>query len=294
MNNETKYLIPNKVIIWGKDGYNPLGLLRQLNGVAEIIFLLYGKQKFCALKSRYCLYYHRTNSLEEGLNWLIEQYSSEEYKPFILSTGDIVAEFVDQNKKILEKYFNLTGTHESGLLTRVLDKNYMNQLASDCGFLIPKSRVCQWNSDISDVEYPCILKPDKNRRDHSKDFKTMICENKEQLSRVLERVSHDSCFVLQQYIQKQYDALVYGCRTMDGKVVLPGVLMKDRWDIGGDGVHGFLSDNIPQSISRTAIEKFLARIDYHGVFSVEYGIDNNKAYFYEFNLRNDGTSHYFY
>ena len=170
----------------------------------------------------------------------------------------------------------------------------MNKLASDCGFLIPKSRDCRWNSDISNVEYPCLLKPDKNRRDYRKDFKTMVCDNKEQLSHVLEKVSHDSCFVLQQYIPKQYDALVYGCRTMDDKVVLPGVLMKDRWDIGGDGVHGYLSDEIPQSISRTAIERFLDKIDYHGVFSVEYGVYDNKAYFYEFNLRNDGTSHYFY
>ena len=138
----------------------------------------------------------------------------------------------------------------------------MNILASECGFLIPKSRECRWNSDISDVDYPCILKPDKNRRDQRKDFKTKICDSREQLSYALEKVSHDSCFVLQQYIPKQYDALVYGCRTMDNKVVLPGVLMKDRWDIGGDGVHGYLSDEIPQSISHTSIERFLEKIDY--------------------------------
>ena len=32
-------------------------------------------------------------------------------------------------------------------------------------------------------------------------------------------------------------------------------------------------------------------IDYHGLFSAEYGFMNGKAYFYEVNLRNDGFCH---
>ena len=286
--------ISNKVIIWGKDGYNPLGLLRQLYDVAEVTFLLYGGSRLCAVKSRYCTKLHRTNSLEEGMVWLLSEFRNEQQKPFIIPTGDLVAEFIDKNRKKLEPFFYLTGTTEPGLLSKVIDKNYMNQLATECGFLIPKSGQCRWDTDISNVKYPCLLKPDKNHFDHDKDFKTKICSSEEELSMVLGNVSKESCFVLQEYISKEYDALVYGFRGRNGAVSIPGVLMKDRWDKGGDGTHGYLSTNIPSSISLNAIEKFLSKIDYKGLFSVEFGVLDDKAFFYEFNLRNDGTSHYFY
>ena len=288
--------INNKVIIWGKDGYNPLGLLRQLHNVAQVTFLLYGHSKFCAVKSRYCTKLHRTKNLEEGLDWLLRSFKGEKQKPFIIPTGDLVAEYIDQNREKLLPYFYLSGTTEQGLLSKVIDKNYMNQLAQKCGFLIPKSMQCRWDTDISNVKYPCLIKPDKNRINHNSEFKTIICSNKDELKKILGNVSKDSVFVLQEYIPKQYDALVYGCRTASGKIILPGVNMRDRWDGGdsGNGSHGFMSPIIPKSISTESINKFLSNIDYQGLFSVEFGILDDKAYFYEFNLRNDGTSHYFY
>ena len=290
------YKIDNKVIIWGKDGYNALGLLRQLHDVAQVTFLLYDGSKLCAVKSRYCTSLHQTKNLKEGLGWLLNNFKEEKQKPFIIPTGDLVAEFIDQNRALLEPYFYLTGTTEPGLLTKVIDKNYMNQLASDCGFLIPESIKCFWDTDISKVKYPCIIKPDKNRLDHGKEFKTKICNDKQELEQLLRSVSKKSSFVLQEYIPKQYDALVYVYRGRNGKMVTPGVLMKDRWDNvnGGDGTHGYLTPTIPNSINLESIERFLSKIDYCGLFSVEFGIVDDKAFFYEFNLRNDGTSHYFY
>lgn len=287
------YKKDNKVIIWGKDGYNPLGLLRELHDVADVTFLLFGGSKLCATKSRYCTNLHPTKRLNEGLEWLLSSYKDEPQKPFIIPTGDLVAEYIDQHKDKLEPYFHLTGTTEQGLLTKVLDKNYMNQLAVECGFLIPQSIPCQWDTDISKVKYPCLLKPNKNRLDHGKEFKTKKCSNEIELKTVLNNVSKKSCFVLQEFVQQQYDALVYGCRTDSGKIVLAGVLMKDRWDTW-DGSHGYMTPELPNCISEQAIERFLSKIDYRGPFSVEFGIHDDRAYFFEFNLRNDGTSHYFY
>lgn len=287
-----KNIIPNKIIILGKDGYNALGLLRQLNSVAHVIFLLNGSSKLCAVKSRYCKELHKVKNLEDGLAWLIDNFANEIHKPFLITTGDIEAEFVDQNSEKLRHFFYLTGTKEPGLLTKVLDKNYMNSIATRCGFLIPKSIKCQWDTDISQVKYPCLLKPDKNHRNHEKEFKTKRCDNVEELKNVLAGVEKESVFVLQNYIPKQYDALVYGCRTMSGQVIIPGALLKDRWD-GGDGSHGFLTPDVPQSINMNAIKEFLNEINYSGLFSVEFGLLEDKAFFYEFNLRNDGTSNYF-
>lgn len=286
--------LKNIVIIWGKDGSNPLGLLRQIHDYAEVIFLLLGRDMNCATRSRFCKKVHKTQSLEQGLEWLLSNFSTVEYKPFILTTGDMVAEYVDNYKDLLEPLFHITGTKEKGLLTTVLDKNVMCKLASRMGFDVPVSVQFKWNSDISEINYPCLLKPDKNHINHKKDFKTKICYSKADLQETLKSVSRDSVFVLQEYIQKDSDSLIYGCRTSSGKTIVAGMLIKKRWDEKGDGSYGFLTGEIPEFIKLDLIENFLAEVGYTGLFSVEYALKGDTAYFMEFNLRNDGTSHYFY
>lgn len=63
MNGTIKY----KVIIWGIDDFNTLGLLRQLSKPEiDLLFLIKGRCAY-ASKSKYCTNYHLTNSLDEGL-----------------------------------------------------------------------------------------------------------------------------------------------------------------------------------------------------------------------------------
>lgn len=286
--------IKNKVIIWGADDYNPLGLFRQIQGYAEIVFIRDGKSKLCASKSKYCKILHKTNSLEEGMKCLLDNYSNEQHKPFLITSSDLIAEYVDQHKDLLEQHFYITGTKEQGLLTRVQNKNLMGQMAQRIGFDVPASRECKWDSNIDDVSFPCLLKPDKNRVDHQKEFKTKICYSREELESTLKAVEKDSVFVLQDYVNKVADALIYGCRTHSGVVVIAGVNVKTRWDSGGNGSFGYTTGVIPETIKEGLIEQFLREIDYTGLFSVEYALTQDKAYFLEFNLRNDGTSHFFH
>ena len=288
------YLVPNKVIIWGADDYNPLGLFRMLQAYAEIVFIRDGGAKLCASKSKYCKTLHKTSSLEDGFKCLMENYSHEQNKPFLITSSDLIAEFVDQHKDLLEQYFYITGTTEKGLLTKVLNKNLMCQIAQRIGFDVPASIECKWNTDISNVKYPCLLKPDKNRLDHEKEFKTKVCNSQNELEETLKSVGKDSIFVLQEYVNKEADALIYGCRTHSGEVVIAGTNVRTRWDSGGNGSFGYTTGDIPKGIKIELIEAFLKEVDYTGLFSVEYALTKDKAYFLEFNLRNDGTSHYFY
>ena len=69
--------------------------------------------------------------------------------------------------------------------------------------------------------------------------------------------------------------------------------MRDRLADSGSSSHGYIEAELPCGADASKIEKFLEYIDYHGLFSVEYGLLDNKAYFFEVNLRNDGTSDYF-
>ena len=285
----------NRIIIWSGDNYNSLGLLRQLQGDGRhIFFLMWGKPTGCASASKYFGEHEMVESIEDGYRFLLTHFTDEPVKPVLFIESDEIIEFIDQHKQELEVHYIVPGTKEAGLLTKIDDKNNMSELARKHGFLVPDSKVCKWDSDISDVKYPCIIKPAHTTAGHYNEFKFIICENEKKLQNALSYVRHTSEFIVQQYIPKEKDALVYGCRLLDGKVLIAGTIVRDRFCRTGETSHGLVTGYLPDGVLPKHIEAFLAEIDYCGLFSFEYGLFDEKAYFFEVNLRNDGTSHFFY
>lgn len=287
-------MLKNKVIIWGSDDFNTLGLLREFGDTGVDVFFLIKGARAYASRSKYCIHYHQVKSNDDGKKFLLENFSNEAYKPIIITSGDGVAVYIDRNKEELEEFFIVSGTAEQGLLEKYTDKNAMTQLAAEIGILCPQSCFCKWNTDISNVTYPCLIKPAHQKPGHYNEFKFRICENKSELKRALKVVRHDSEFILQNYIQKEKDVLVYGARMWDGTVTFAGAMIRDRFADSGSSSHGLMTGTIPKCVDKSKICEFLNRIDYHGLFSFEYGLIGDRAYFFEVNLRNDGTSHYFF
>lgn len=286
--------IQNKVIVWSIDDFNTLGLMRELgNAELDVLFLIKGHAGIAA-GSKYCKAYVETATIEDGFRYLLQNHTAEVYKPIIIISSDEIITFVDQHKEEFEKHFIVPGTGEKGNVEKYIDKNTMTALAQEIGILCPASRAVTKDSDISGTEYPCLIKPSHQKPGHYNEFKFKICKNERALKRTLRFVRSDSEFILQQYIPKELDLLVYGGRMWDGNTVLAGAFIRDRWADSGSSSHGYLTDCIPQCADTTKICEFLERIDYYGLFSVEYGLLDDKAYFFEINLRNDGTSHYFY
>ena len=284
----------NSVIIWGVDDYNTLGLFRELGAYSfDITFLVYQGVKNCATLSKYCNRVVETQSLEDGLAYLLDNYKDKTNKAVIINSNDLIAEFLDKNREQLLEFFIVPGTSTPGLLSKIDDKLIMTKIAEELGFDVPASVECRWNSSIDEVKYPCLLKPAHQTLGKYNEFKFKICKNKKSLKRALKFVRKESSFILQQYIPKESVALVYGCRTFDGKTHLAGVLEKDRFCDNGDGSHGKLTASIPSYIDVSLIIKFMERVDFYGLFSVEYLVYKGKAYFIEVNWRNDGTSHLF-
>lgn len=282
------------VIVWGNDNYNVLGLLRQLTPfVQEVIFLANRKAKGCASKSRYCHQVQIALTQEDAMAFMLDKGTKICGKGFIITTSDLLAEYVDQHSKELSRYYVLSTTKEQGRLTEVLNKDLQCKIAKRVGFNVPESRIFQWNSNINDVYYPCIVKPAFKLTDLRHPFKTCICKNLNELKSAQQLLEKSGTYVLQQYIEKEYDLLIYGCRLEDGSVIYAGVFTKYRWAKNGDGSYGFLNAIIPQHLD-VRIKAFLEEIGYCGLFSAEFGVENGDEWFYEFNLRNDGTSHYFY
>lgn len=284
-----------KIIIWGADDSNTLGLLRQLRVYSnEILTIFQGRRNFVASCSKYCKKYLFTRDYDNAIQYLLENFSDSLIKPFLIASTDLVAETVDQHLELLSKSFYIMGTRKSLVLTQILDKFAMGKLAQRVGLFIPSSYIVHKYSDITHIKYPCLIKPYKNDKIRKKEFKTKVCLNEHELSETLSQVNEKSVFVVQDYIEKEYDILIYGCRLYNGQIIMPGHFKKDRWYKQADGSHGYIKNGIPPQVDSTKIANFLREIEYYGLFSFEFGVKNEIAYFYEVNLRNDGTSHYFF
>lgn len=284
-----------KVIIWGVDDYNVLGLFRELGRFdVEITFLVFQGVKNCATVSKYCSKYIETTSLEEGLNYLLENHTESVNKAVIINSNDLIAEYLDLHRVELSEFYYVPGTATPGLLKKVDNKVVMTEMAEQLGFVVPKSRKCKYNSNIEDVEFPCLLKPTNQTYGKYNEFKFRVCKDKKSLQTTLKFVRKNSTFILQQYIPKENVALVYGCRTLDGNTYIAGVLEKDRFCDNGDGSHGVLLRDFPRYIPTELIVRFIETVDFYGLFSVEFLVFKGTAYFIEVNWRNDGTSHLFF
>lgn len=280
----------NRIIIWGNDNYNVLGLARLLSCYNNTTFLLMGRRQFCATLSKYCKKYVFVANIEEGLAYL-NNMMQEPLKPIIIPTSDLVAECLDENKEKLKEKYLFSFTRETKL-SYYLDKQNMSDLAYECGLKIPLSYRLSQDLDANQVGFPCIIKPAKKRKGFISAFKIEKCLNAVELELTKNKISNPDNYVIQKFIDKEYDYLVYGCRFLDGTVLMPCFFKKTRW-VNGDGSYGLLSPIVPDCINTGSIKRFFEKIDYYGLFSIEFGIVNGEAYFYEANFRNDGTSHYF-
>lgn len=141
------------------------------------------------------------------------------------------------------------------------------------------------------IPFPIIIKPTESHG--RKEFKTKVVNNMESFNRLYKILNPKNQYQIQQYIDKKYDVVIYGCRLPNGELVLAGHHTLERWSDDGGGSYGHLSPEIPEYLNPEALKRFFDKIDYHGLFSAEYGYSANegKAYFYEVNLRNDGFCH---
>lgn len=282
----------NKVVIWGDDHHNALGILRMLGGRNfDILFIINGRAKLIASASKYCTKYVEIIGLDAGLRYLLDNYKDTENKAVLLFTADRYSETANKNLDLLEPFFFVAGPSKQGVLPELNDKYTMGMLAKECSINIPETILLPKDNPYSIGYYPLILKPCTPT---NKDFKTKVVDSESRYKRALRTLIPGKRYVVQKFIHKEADGLVYGCRTWDGITHLSGICVRDRWSDDGCGSFGYITPDIPSTINRQGIIDFLDKIDFRGLFSVEYAICKDASYFYEFNLRNDGTAVLFY
>lgn len=279
----------NEVIIVGDTTHNTLSAVRSL-GIAQIPFtlILTGNDEACNVaKSKYA-----------RRNRLFKITDIDECAPLlkslaggiIICTFDEAAEWVDRHEPELSKKFITPCRGKQ--IGRLFNKAEQCKLAEECGLTVPKSQLYRREEDIDkiDIPYPIILKPLQSTQGEKSDIH--IANNSTELKAALSSHSECSEFILQEFIDKEYELNCLSCQT-DKETIIAGAVQKIRHYplVTGACSFGHFQPINQFGIDSAALNRFLERSNYHGPFSAEFlHTKNGKNYFMEVNFRNDGLA----
>lgn len=278
-----------RVIVIGEDHYNTLGLLRSLGrkGLASTLFLL-GNRIGLVERCRYIQDIFEV-LIDDIIDKLLLFESADSYPPIVFCTSDEAISILDANYNKLKNKFCFFNCGEQGKLTYYMSKETMRSVAAACDFLLPKTWMKEQNTTLAacDYKYPCISKINSSVFGGKADMHVNYNYND-----LLKNTLSDKEYIIQEYIEKDFEDLVLGCSSNRGnQIFMPGVVRKIRHYPDSNGVTTFgclESFELHPELDIQTIKKFVKELSYEGLFSLEFVVKDGLAYFLEINLRNDG------
>lgn len=285
-------------LLFGEGNYNTLGVLHELGAIGiDPMLLIIGKSM--DWKSGNIIGYSKfarrvveVDNVEAGLAWIKEHFDAFIDGTIIYPTSDITEMLLDKNYDNLSLRFKFPNAGREGAVSRLMDKKLQSELARLSGLRILESQFTT-SSDFSfdKVKYPCMVKPLNSTAGSKGDMR--VCENEVALREALQNGKHTHQFVVQQYIRNEADLLFLGVSFSDGQIWIPAVVIKPGVSPTGEYTHAIVSTDVGKYLPEVnEVRDFVKSTGYVGPFSIEFGVERGKNYFFEINLRNDGTSHY--
>lgn len=274
-------------IVIGDSFNNTLGLIRSL-GEAQVlvILILVGYDRLFVGKSRYVSLVIRCESLND-CNKILKNNISE--GAYLICSNDKAAKWVDDNEYWLSKKY-LTPMRGAKIGT-MFDKSEQCAVAESFGISVPKA-ITFTRSDIFpiDLSYPVLLKPANSNIGEKSDIH--ICYSLADVNNALNSDSNCFSFIVQEYIEKDYEINLIGVSTDNGAVI-PGGIKKIRHypTIYSPCSYGKFLAAKELAIDTKPIENMIVAIGYKGPFSVEFIRKDEKDYFMEINFRHDGLAY---
>lgn len=286
----TKY----RAIVIGDSTNNTLSIVRSLGEakIEQTLILKCDTDVYYVAKSRYLKKNNvfQISSISDCLPILEKLKNSIYDKQYIICSFDEAAEFIDKNEDLLSKFF-ITPTRGKRI-GYLFCKDEQCRLAEKCGLTVPKSINFNRNDSIDSIsiDYPVLLKPISSLKGEKGDIH--ICNNRKDIVGALEKESHCSDFILQEFIEKEYEIDCIGVRT-DKETYIAGGIRKIRHypPLIGAGAYGLFQPISCYDVDVKGVEKFLIESNYYGPFSVEFLHCGDKNYFMEVNFRNEGLAY---
>lgn len=275
----------HKFILLASYTANALGQIRSLGekGIKPIAVLVH-KNTFRIDKSKYISKLYNVESINEGLNLIIQKYSHEKHKPFIFTDRDDVMGLIDRRYNELIDKFYIWNAGEQGRLNKYLNKGKQIKLAEECGFSVPKTEIVKLGELSHSLQYPIFTKAIDSLNEWWKGCAS-ICNNEKELKAFCQKLEVNN-LILQEYIDKEDETPIEGISINGGKeIILFGLTKNYRMTADSFGTFRHIEIFDDKEIEM-CIKKFIQRINYTGAFEIELIIDKHgKAYFLEGNFR---------
>lgn len=268
------------------DHYNPLAIIRSLGeeGIKPIV-LLYSKGS-CISRSKYIGELHRFSTQEEALQYMIDNYSHEEYKPFVYHGTDNISLLLDNHYAELKDRF-IFG-NGGGNLAKYMEKYEQTLAAERCGIRIPKEELLKVGMLPTTLKYPVMTKATTSATGGNWKCNAYICQNEEELKEAYKSMSVDEILV-QEYIVKKNELCIDGISINGGEqVYMPYGCNYFSFTKDSYGGHIYYTPFVNKELT-DKIQKLLHEFNYSGIFCIEFleGQDG-EYYFLEVNLRHSG------
>lgn len=278
-----------KVIVLGDSFNNTLGLIRSIgkSGIKPILILI-GNDRLFISKSRYVDKVLQLDNLSSALI-LLKELSTELIGAYLICSNDAAAKFVDDNEETLSQWY--ITPMRGNKIGNLFEKDTQCELAYTCGVTVPHSIKHKTSQKLPTLDkFPVLIKPNDSNRGSKSDIH--ICCNQEELTKTLTDTSFCQEFVIQEFIEKEYEINLIGVATHDN-VYIPGGIKKLRHypTLQSPCSFGVYLPMNELPVNPDPLIEFVKRTGYNGPFSIELLHAKNKNFFMEMNFRHDGLAY---
>lgn len=299
-----------EVIIIGHGYSSRLGMIRSFGecgfdvNVVVIakpsMFGVYHKQVdyYSKYVNRYL--YSKSGDREGLIRLLLKEFKSDDSKPTLIPDSDFAASTIDLYQDRLKDYFLYpTINSEQGKVVYWMNKLHQKNLASEIGLNVVPGKVIKVSAGTyeipKDINYPCFPKPLASA--YGGKLGLRKCPDQESLYVQLNKfTSRDVDVLVENYINIEKEYAVVGFANSK-RVEIPAVIYLSS---KGSGTHIGVAKN-GQLISKAGFddlllqfEQFVSRLNFVGLFDIDFFEAEGKFYFGELNLRYGASGYSLY
>lgn len=288
----------NKAVILGNNYYIGLSTIRCLGSMGiHTVAVDYSNKGNYGAASKYCRERQIAPHYKEdpvGFIRFLQDYARKQSAPPVLiPCHDNYVEILDQYRHELQDYY-LFPHMEQGLLTKLMHKEHLHQIAAAHNVLVPETVRVEEDDYVAKVAatigYPCVVKPvDSPAFMAMFRKKLFIVDNESQLLQAVDKAQAAGFEVIVQRIIPGFDDHMYtfdAYLNAEGKVTHWATFQKYRqYPINFGASVYTVHRHVPELYDIGA--PFLEALGFHGFVEIEFkkDADTGNYYLIELNVR---------
>ena len=287
--------IKGKIIIFGGDHHNGLGLARILgkNGF-DVYSVVVCPRNRCWLKfSKYIKKCAIFSTYSQGLNFILRTYKSENKEIVLIPYSDVAELELDNNLNIVDKRFFIPSIgNKAGQIAFYMNKQNQFDFAKTHNIKMAKSFTFSFDerNTSETLFYPCILKPIISAEGDKRDI--VICNNNNEYEKSLASLKMKGYkrILVQEFIDYDYEIDAFGCvcKNSPYETIVPTKTIRSFPP--QKGTNSFSEIIIDENIVNKCkvIVDALKRIGFYGLYDIELFVKGDEIWLNEINFRNSG------